>query len=682
MNSLCASSVLLSSLIILSAAQGRDSYFTPPEAPFVTSPKELIEHVSLPPGRVENAQKIIDQARQQHSNSILFLEPTGTLKVSSTPLQLNSDMCLFLSSKVCVMAETNCTASSLISITNAKNVSISSGQEGTGSLDGGDHSLSGISITGGARVNLDHLLVSHCAVAGIDFKGSDAKAFDKASSVTRTVFLNNGDGLRVNQTAGFVCIDNQFKKNSGTALSITSLNSIVAGNNFSENKTALSSGSDRGIITRNRWEKNDAGLELLPLSNSNLVSENQGPADGFTISIAGSGHSFFQNHFSGTVKSDPTSKNILLLGNENLLPETKNTHIQFFNPPTFASPHSNSLVISGMGRYDLTVTGEPTMDLSTVQNMLDKARSDHMQDALVLHLRGKFVSRSPQGLQLPENACVILEGEILVDLGIPPVLHRDHSSPLTQAILMAPKGFSSFSGGKVDCAHQAFFNINASSNASSIALIEGVNMISSASDAIYIKGRHSSGPLFLYKCTISGSGERGIWPHVCTPVHSIENNCVGTAKFGIDFDAYSHDCIALFNQCSGNRVHGLFIEEGAHNNIAFGNVFSSNGVAGVHVWNEMVKANTGSNCIVANICKDNTAGISVGGRADDKTSSGNFFFNNICTGNKASIRISNHATNNFFSQCVVDKNNISIFKNSATYFFNVTSPGNRSFDGN
>ena len=148
---------------------------------------------------------------------------------------------------------------------------------------------------------------------------------------------------------------------------------------------------------------------------------------------------------------------------------------------------------------------------------------------------------------------------------------------------------------------------------------------------------------------------------------------------GIDFDAHGHNNMALFNICTGNGRHGLFLEEAVHNNLAFGNIFSGNRGSGVHIWNQEVTGNTGSNTIVGNICVGNRKGVSVGGRADDRTASSNLIFNNVCEDNIMDGIASgqSHSTNNFFSQCVVRLNNGEQIQDSVSakaFFLNGVSP--------
>jgi hypothetical protein len=93
----CASFFLfLLAFTPLSPAHSAEQFFTPPEAPFITGPKEEIHHVSLPAGTTEAAQVLIDAARKEKPEAVLILEPAGNLEVGSAPLRLGSKMCLQL----------------------------------------------------------------------------------------------------------------------------------------------------------------------------------------------------------------------------------------------------------------------------------------------------------------------------------------------------------------------------------------------------------------------------------------------------------------------------------------------------------------------------------------------------------------------------------------------------------
>jgi len=691
MNSILTKIILL--LILISPHGWSENLFTPPEALFVTSPKEVIHRVSLPAGKVEAAQALVDAARKEKPEAVLLLEVAGNLEVETAPLRLGSKMCLQLSASAGVIATASCSSPSLISVEKAEFVSISSDGNSCATLDGGAKPVTGIQITEGSRINLDQLRVLRCSKTGIDYRGTtNVTALNEGASLTRSYLEKNGDGLKVDQSGGFQCLDNVFKNQAGTALNINSLNSVVAGNTFTANKTDLQSSSDRGVITRNVFGESPLTLNLTSTSKGNLVSENRGLTNALKMTIGGEMNQIFHNNIEGSVQLSPGIKDTFFVANQKLEIDPATSGLKFFNPPTLNRPHTNSVIVAGMGRFDLPLIAggkkEPKpadkdkppkvvpVDLSLVEAEISKAVTEHPNDVLVIRLEGEFICKSPKGLELPPNSCLLMaaDARILSDLSIPLEPPWARADPLTQVILLPKTGFCSVSGGKLDANRQAHFPINA--NTGSIALIESTSLIAGARDGLNTKARNATDPLFMYRCNVYGNNGRGIWSHVATRVHAIANVCSGNFMDGIDLDAHAIDCTALFNTCNANRRHGVFIEEAIQNNIVFGNQLHGNGT-GVHVWNEEVKGNTGPNLISANHCSGNRRGIGLGARADDKTAHGNFFFNNVCTENREDgiLTGNSKAKENYFSQSVAfgnGKENIGV--SGSALFFNTVVP--------
>lgn len=687
------SKIIFLILSLMSVSGWANSLFTQPEAPFITTPKEVIHRVTLPAGKVESAQALIDSARKEKPDAVLILEAAGNLEVETTPLRLASKMCLRLSPSAGVVAATSCSAPSLISVEKAEFVSISSDGTGCAILDGGTKAVTGIQINEGSRINLDQLRVLRCGKTGIEYRGStNVTALNEAASLTRSYLEKNGDGLKIDQTGGFQCLDNVFKDQTATALSINSLNSVVAGNTFAGNKTDLESSSDRGVISRNVFGASSLTLDLTPASQGNLVSENRGLTNGLKISIGGTMNQVFHNSLEGSVQLTPGVKDAFFVANQNLQVDPTAPGVKFFHPPTLARPHTNPIIVAGMGRFDLPLIpggkkdpkpadkDKPPkivpVDLALVEAEITKARSEHPNDVLVIPLEGEYICKNPEGLKLPPNSCLVMaaDARILADHGVPIEPPWARAAPITQVVLLPETGYCSISGGKLDAGRQAFFPINA--NTGSVALIEGTSLIAGARDGLNTKGRKAVDPLFMYRCNVYGNNGRGIWSHVATRVHAIANVCSGNFMDGIDIDAHAVDCTALFNVCNGNRRHGVFVEEAVQNNIVFGNHLDGNGT-GVHVWNEEVKGNTGPNLISANRCSGNRRGIGLGARADDKTAHGNFFFNNVCTENREDGMLGGNskATENYFSQSAAYGNpKQDIGFSEKAFFFNVVDP--------
>lgn len=641
-------------------------FFTPPEFEQPSNSDEIRHHIFLSSRHVSEAQSVIDTARKAIPEARLMIEINGALMVKDTPLRLGSNMSLLLSPSARIQASLNCTAESLIEIVDARHVSISSPGTFTGTIDGNGYPVTGIRIKGGKRILIDNVTIIGCKTVGIDYSGSDPATFNKAAVVTRCNFIKNGQGLRIASTAAFLCLDNTFSHQKGIALEIDSLNSIVAGNSFEGNPTGIYSKSDRGIIARNTI-KDAVAIELSAQSKGNLIAENIGDGSGQQLLINGAGHQVFRNREIGkAVLADDCSELFLISNADMECNDSGVSDVRFFDPPTFSNHHKKPIIVQGMGRHDIPpIQGGrrkksnreavPAVNLAYVQEVLSQASADHPNDVLVLKLEGEFISRTPAGLVMPPNTCIILDGRILADLGT--ALEPDwvREAELSQIILLPETGYSSISGGKLDGGRQAFHPINA--NTGSIALIEDVNVASGARDGINTKSR-SDDPVFIYRCNVYANGGRGIWSHVAKRIHSIANNCVANNSDGIDLDAHSIDCTALFNTCTGNKRHGVFIEEAISHNIVFGNQLNANHQAGVHVWNEEVVGNTGPNLIAANECNGNRRGVSVGGRAMDKTAHGNFFFNNICRENRLNGTWDGNskATGNYFSQNIIMHN--------------------------
>jgi parallel beta-helix repeat protein len=647
----------LALLLFAGSVGATERFFTPPESPYIISPKEAVRRLTLSAGTVEAAQLQIDSARRSQPGAVLVIHLAGTLSVGSAPLRLGSRMCLVLDSGAGLTANADATASSLLQIDHAEFVSVSSSGPDRGAMDGKGRMITGIAVVDCGKVNLDHLSIRDCGVAAVDYKGRDAGAVRDAGSLTRCLIQGGGAGLIVSQTAGFMCLDNEFRAISGAAITAESARSVIAGNDLIGNQTGVISASDRGVLARNTFYENDILLMLATNSAGNLVAGNRSLGKAGHLRIGGQRNEVYDNRLAAIVQCLPGAGDNLLVNNPGLRGAATVPPLKYFNPPTFNHPHTNRAIVPGLGRFDLTLVGGTNRyapaDLRSASESLRQAKADHQGDVVVAHLQGYFISHEPAGLELAANTCVILDGSIRADLGVErdPVYQKGEA--VTQVVRLSPDGYCSFSGGTLDGGHQVLHGINATNP--SAAVIDGVTLKGAVRDGVRTKGRESHAPLFINGCTIADSGGRGIWLHVAGDIHAIGNTCVGNQQDGIDVDAHAVDCNVLFNICTGNRRHGVFIEEAIANNLVFGNELTGNYRSGVHVWNEEVAGNTGPNVVAANECRGNVKGLSVGGRAADRTACANFFFNNVCGDNRdVDVAMGNsHATNNFFSQTVI-----------------------------
>ena len=682
-NIISKSPILGCLLLFILPAMATEHFFTPPESPFITDPRETISPLNISAGPVENAQSLIDSARQAKADAVLVIHITGKLLVGNTPLKLGSRMCLLLEEAGSIAAKPDAAAQSLVQINAAEFVSISSAGPDRGVLDGQGRALSGITVSGSGKVNIDHLSIRGCGVSAISYTGRDAQAVNDAGSVTRCLVQDCGDGLWVTKTAGFMCLDNVFQKNRRTAISIDSPRSIVVGNDSIRNKTGVVSTSNHGVIARNTFEDNDTSLSLETGSTANLVTGNRSIGKAGSVMVSGRNNRIYANGLASSAATIRSDVNNLFVNNAGLKMAPIGGGLIFFNPPTSTNPHSNDVIVPGMGRFNLAIPGSTNKyqpaDLTAVREGLRRARAEHPNNVIVLWMRGYYLSHEPAGLELPANTCVILDGSIRAELGIAPDPAFDKQAPLTQVLRLAPEGYCSFSGGTLDGGRQAFHGIVATS--ASCALIEGVDIRGAVRDGIHTKGRRAKSPLFINGCSVSANGGRGIWLHVAGDVHALNNVCSGNNQDGIDVDAFATDCTVLFNTSAGNRRHGVFVEEAVTNNIIFGNQFLGNNRSGVHVWNEEVPGNTGQNVIAANLCRGNAKGVSVGGRAANRTAGGNLLFNNVCLDNRdfGLVPGNSNANGNYFSQFVLHGNGQEITAYKTTSFiFSMPSKDSRN----
>lgn len=631
------------------------SLFTPPDAPFILRHDEQVVAVPLAAGPVSAAQASLAAARAANPDAVLVARLNGSLEVEDAPLQLGSRTCLILGPDARITLSPHSTAlpqpATLVQIRDAENVAISSAGPDHGILDGGGQAVDGITVYHCGRLHFDALTIRHCQAALV-YTGRNPEAVNDACSLTRSQIAHCQIGLDVLNTAGFMCLENTFQANANWAVALHSAHGVVAGNEFRENGAGIISGSAFGLVARNQFTGGRISLLLRPESRGNLVTDNTCRGDNGQCVLAGTNNLLYGNHWGTCMATN-------LGGTNNLCLEASPAPagLTQFNPPTFAHPHDNPAIVPGLGRYDLTLAGatnryEPA-DLAPVQTALQAARSDHPNDVLVLHLQGHFLSRSPEGMTVPPNTCVILEGSLRGDLGaaLDPVY--DRAAPLSQLVHLPDSGYAAFSGGFLDGGRQVFIGINATNPGT--ALIEGVNIKSCVREGIHTKGRGNHAPLVVSDCTISANGGRGLWIHVASQVYALGNTCVANQSDGIDLDAGAHNCFAVFNTSGGNRRHGVFVEEAVSGNLVLGNQLTGNQASGVHVWNQAVPGNTGGNVVAANRCQANRKGISVGGRAADRTANDNLFFNNPCQDNcELDWSPGNaHAPGNYFAQSVL-----------------------------
>ena len=640
-----------------------DKFYREPNATFAIHPKEVLKKVDLNTASVEAAQNQIENCRLENPEAVWVFVLKGKLTVKAAPLVLGTKNFLEFAEGSSIVADEKTTAESLIKISESENLNLYSKSKKGGILKGNGKVTTGIIIRKSSRVNIDQLHFENLSV-GVKIESEENTLIHQACAVTRCEFLKIENALIANKINGFVALDNSFKDITGTGITVNSPNATLAGNNFNNVVKAFHFGEENAAFVRNTFVNCLTAVETTAESKLAFISQNKNQGNEVLIKLEGEKHTLFDNTTTGKISTAANSPaNHFIYKNPNLKTSNEPTLI-VFNPPTQKNPHKDSKILPGMGRFDLEIKGDKGADtqkwpdLSSAQKQADEARAQHPQDFIVIHLKGNFASRTPEGLSMPTNSCVILDGTIFADVDSPTNPPYVKGEKPTQLIEFPKEGYGAVSGGKLDCNRKIFYCIRSSSGKSDHGVIEDVTIYNGARDGVYTKFRNSKSRLIVAKSSFSNNNGRALWAHVCGPVLAIENYLETSGKDGIDLDAGAKFNICVFNTSVKNKRHGVFIEEASHNNIVFGNELNGNLNSAVHVWNEEVTGNTTNNTIVANVCNENRRGLSCGGRDATKLSSSNFYFNNECsrntdygigTGNKNGL-------NNYFSQCFVKDN--------------------------
>ena len=662
---------IILSLIGLSATLGAveinpsisDKFYREPNALFATHPKEVIKRIDLNTVSVEAAQNQIESCRLENPEAIWLFILKGTLTVKDQPLNLGTKNFLEFAEGSSIVADEKATADCLLKIQQGESITLYSKSKKGGLLKGNGKVGHGILINKSSRVNLDQLRFENFAQA-VQFEGEDNTLIHQACGITRCDFQKVKNAISANKINGFVALDNVFKNVTGTGISVNSPNGTLAGNTFNQVAKAFQFGGDNAIFVRNEFVQCATAFESTPESKSAFISQNKSQENETLIKLEGEKHTLFDNSLVGKISTAATIPSNHFIYKNPGLKTSNEPALVVFNPPTVKNPHKENTIVPGMGRYDLEIKGDKSSDskkwpdLSVAQKSANDARTQHPQDYIVIHLTGNFVSRTPEGLSMPTNSCIILDGTILADVETPANPPYVKGEKPTQLIEFPKEGYGAVSGGKLDANRRIFYCIRTSSTKADHGVIEDVTIYNAARDGVYTKYRNGQSRLIVSKSNFSNNNGRALWPHVSGPVFAVENYLETSGKDGIDLDAGAKYNICIFNTSVKNKRHGVFIEEASHHNILFGNELNENINSGVHVWNEEVKGNTTDNAIVANVCNGNRRGLSCGGRDATKLSSSNFYFNNECSRNTdfGIITGNKNALNNYFSQCLVKDN--------------------------
>ncbi|MEI8087919.1 MAG: right-handed parallel beta-helix repeat-containing protein, partial [Paludibacter sp.] len=199
------------------------SLFTEPKMTFIQKPTETISDISFSSGTpITTIQSAIDAKRLAFPNNIIRITISGTFTVTTAPLQLTDRMLLILKNAT-IIAASNTTATSLISVNNGHYITIAS--VGTSLLDGNNQFVTGIYVTTSGKTHIDNLTIKNCKSGGIYYTGAGAAVYADAGSATRCTITNcTAFGIYYIDSFNFICTDNTIQT-SNIGISVNSDNS-------------------------------------------------------------------------------------------------------------------------------------------------------------------------------------------------------------------------------------------------------------------------------------------------------------------------------------------------------------------------------------------------------------------------------------------------------------------------
>ncbi|HTA95525.1 MAG TPA: RICIN domain-containing protein, partial [Verrucomicrobiae bacterium] len=448
-------------------------------------------------------------------------------------------------------------------------------------------------------------------------------------------------GISIQNATQATCVDNNCHNNS---VGIWMANCAYANiaNNTCENNTMgidFNSGNDNNIVN-NTCNNNGTGI-LLDGSSSIIASDAMGGNTVAGINSSGSGNIFADNLFTSGNAADFINggSGDKIVAYEKPLSASGQT---YFYPPLIDNQHTNTTIVNGKGRTDLTIA---STTIASVQSQYNAAVSANPNNVIVLHLNGTFTVGSA-ALTLSSYTCVLLNGTIQIN----------SSTGASTAIAGTNLTDVSISGGTIDGGNltgndgiyftgDSMFQIDAMTlqNFGADGTREG------GSDVIRID--HGSTPRIFTRCKISGGAARGLWL-ATSGVKNIVSDCesTGVNEDGVDCDESTSGSVIKFCYLHDNVRYGIFIEQSASHNLALGNVCNNDQSYGIGCYNNSAtpRGDTAFNSVICNAIMGN-GGLRNGSTGTNiVVSSHNFFFNNTLV--NTTIHSDLYGTQNYYSQ--------------------------------
>jgi len=606
--------------LILSFQISAQSFFVAPKMTFIQKPSEVISDISFGgSSTVADLQTAIDAKRLAFPNNIIRITLSGTFTVTTTPIRISDKMILILNGAT-IIAASNATAASLISVINGHYITIAS--YGTGTLDGNNLSLTGISIANSGKTHIDNLSIQNCKSGGISYTGTGAAVYADAGSITRCTIKNcTAFGLYSTASFNFICTDNTVQS-CNIGIYISSDYAGVANNSIVGCTTGLFVAGLYDAVTYNTVDNCTTGISVYNPASEALVShntlKNNVTAFNLTCGLARIYYNTFQTNINSFSGSGANTTHVFC--NKGISPtDVTGKGCVYFNPPLIGNQHT-SLIKAGKTRVDITLTSG---SISSIRTALNNAHAANPTAVVVAHLNGDFITTgTSDSLLVKEDECILLTGSI------------SNGSGNAQSVLYFKDNniISSFSGGTIDGeklnGSNALIYITGSPN----VVLDSIQVLNSAGEGI--TKRDSYSPTYLRGCFVDNCTKRNIWQLASKRLLVLSNTSTNSGMDGLDFDAFTSNSVAINNTLNTNKRNGVFIEEGAKNHIVMGNTANYNVSPGIAFYNMAVaNLHSSQNLIANNVCNFNSRGVHLNALSTDRSTSDNVIFNNTCNNN-------------------------------------------------
>jgi len=651
----------LLSFIFLAIQLSAQSFFVQPQFPFIQKPSEVITDIAFTNGTsIATMQSAINTNRTLYPNNIIRIIISGTFTVTTAPLQITDRMLLILKNAT-IIAASNATATSLISVSNGHYITIAS--NGTSLLDGNNMNITGINVNTSGKTHIDNLSIQNCKSGGVLYTGAGAVLYADAGSVTRCTITNcTAFGIYYTDSFNFICTDN-IVKSSNTGIYVNSDNSAIANNTVSTCNTGIYISAKYDAVTYNTIDNCTTGVSIFNSTSEALFShntlKNNGTACGLTC---GNARIYYNTFLNNTVEISGSGANTTQLFCNIGLTSAEATGVgcTYFNPPLIGNQH-NDIIKTGKPRMDITLTSG---SMSSIRTALNNAHTASPTAVVVCHLNGNFfTSSTTDSLLVKDNECILLNGTIA------------NGSGQTNAVIYFKDSniISSFSGGTIDGENLNGTNALVYITGSTNVVLDAITVKNSVGQGI--TKRSSSSPTYIRGCTVDSCGARNIWALVASRLYAFSNTTTHSRYDGIDFDAFSTNSVAMKNTLNYNTRDGVFIEEGANGHIIMNNTANYNTAPGIAFYNMAVANLHTSKCLIANnTCNYNSRGVHLNALSTDRSTSDNMIFNNVCNNNTdvgfGGLYKSTTTTNNYYAFNSAQNNRNGIFASPRDYTVN------------